>query len=312
MKAQRNNVYESLIERRETYLRVIAARRGLPYVLNSSRIDSAGALAPFAPSTAAIIATARVYNDIQRNALAKGAPYVRRGDVKNEILAAILFAECGRTEQRSKKEIAEMMGLRTEGFSRGYEQLLLQSADGNITLDDDAQICDNKIAFYYGKTLGAFIAQSAPASDLSVASDEPPAQTAPDESPSNTAAHADIATLLRDTINRANIKFIRAVVMSSIRHYIGVRSQLQSKIVGAIWFIIVAMHYPIAIRDIDGMSGGIKKNTFLKFSRAIICSARLRCIAKRHFPHLAARGEIARIIRVLRVTKKRVAAAPKK
>lgn len=268
LKAQRSGVYESLVAHRETYLKMIAQRRGVEYVQNSALVGT-DEICAAAPSTSILMNVARIYNDIQRKALAKGMPFVRRGDVKNEILAAILFVECNRSEQRSKREIAEMMGLHTDGFSRGYEQLLRQAADGNVSLDDDAKVCENKITFYYGRTLGAYIAQQF----------------------DDACAGVSMA-LIRETLNGFYTRFIQRIIASSIKHHIGVQSQLQSKIVGAIWFIIVAMHYPITTQKIDVMSGGIKKGTFIKFSRAIIRSARLRHIAKRFFPHLAADGAI--------------------
>ena len=168
------------------------------------------------------------------------------------------------------------MGLRTEGFSRGHEQLLLQSADGNITLDCDAKICENTIMFYYKKTLGAYLNDQFNAIKAN---------------PNNTM----ISTFesLRDITDESNLRFIRKIVNSSIKHHIGVQSQLQSKIVGTIWFIILAMRYPITSQQIDCMSGGIKKGTFLKFSRTIIKKARLRYMAKKHFPHLTCDGAIA-------------------
>lgn len=269
MKSQRSGVYESLIAHREAYLKIAAQRRGITYVPNSSLIDGADELCALAPSTSILISVAQIYNDIQRKSLAKGSPFVRRGDVKNEILAAILFVECSKSEQRSKKEIAEMMSLHTDGFSRGYEQLLRQSAEGNVSLDDDMKICENKIAFYYKKTLGAYI-------DASMT-------TLPLE-----AGHDGSAIVpVRELLDQMYLRFIRRVISCSIKHHIGVQSQLQSKIVGAIWFIIVAMQYPITTQQIDAMSGGIKKGTFIKFSRAIIKSARLRHIARRNFPHLS-------------------------
>jgi len=268
--AQRVGVYENLITRRETYLKVVAERRGIPYVANSAMVDSARDLSALAPSTHILINVAKIYNEIQRKALTKGAPFIRRGDVKNEILAAILFVECGKSEQRSKKEIAEMMGLRTEGFSRGYEQLLLQSADGNVTLDSDEEICEHKISYYYERTIGAYIV-------------------------ARYNAPGGATELLRDVLNSYNLKFIRCIIRNALKHHIGVQSQLQSKIVGTIWFLICTMRYPLTTQYLDARSGGIKKGTFLKFSHTIAKSARLRHIAKNYFAHLRAKGAIAQL-----------------
>lgn len=275
MKTQRTGVYDCLVAYREKYLMKIASRRGIPYDPSSSLVDG-GALSEFAPSLSVLANVAKIYNDIQRAALKKGTQFIRRRDVRNEIIAAILSMECGKGDQMNKKEISEMMGLRTEGFSRGHEQLLLQSADGNIILDCDAKICENTIMFYYKKTLGAYLSDQFMATKMN---------------PNNTLISA--LELLRDTDDELNLRFIRKIVNSSIKHHIGVQSQLQSKIVGTIWFIILAMRYPITTQRIDIMSGGIKKGTFLKFSRTIIKSARLRRMAKKHFPQLTYDGAVA-------------------
>lgn len=276
LREQRSNVFENLVSRRETYLKVVAARRGMTYVANCSLVDGAKELDSLAPSMSILANVARIYNEIQRKASAAGVPFVKRGDVKNEILAAIMFSECAKGEQRSKREIAEIMGLRTDGFSRGYEQLVRQSALGNATLDTDKQICDNKIRYYYKKTLGVFLEQQFDA----YLQDE------------QLACHRESIIRTRDALSDVYVRFIRSIVSHSIKYHIGTQSQLQSKVVGAIWFIVRVMRYPITASQIDVMSSGIKKGTFLKFSRDIIRTARLRFIAKKRFPHLCEEGVI--------------------
>lgn len=71
-------------------------------------------------------AVATKYNSIQRlikefNADEK---FVRRGDIKNDILAGLIYFECIRQiKPRKRSDIALFMGLPTQGFSRGENTL---------------------------------------------------------------------------------------------------------------------------------------------------------------------------------------------
>ena len=276
MRAQRNNVYEHLVAHREKYLQVVAARHSIPYVANCSLVDDAKELSALAPSMPILARVAKIYNEIQCKAASKGTPFVRRGEVKNEILAVLLFMECDKSEQRSKREITEMMGLRTEGFSRGHEQLLVQASEGNFASDCDDEICENRIKSYYGRTLGVII--DAEFSD-------------------EIAAACDVSgpaiAQLRDTIHEFNLRFIRSIIKSALASSTGVQSQLQSKIVGTIWFVVRAMNYQITAPQLDKMSGGIKKGTFMKFAQIIHRRKALRFIAKKTFRHLRDRDAYA-------------------
>lgn len=61
--------------------------------------------------------------------------FVRRGNPKDEVLAALIYFECTREGlMRKKKDIAEFMGLKTGGFSRGENILRDLEAIGIITL----------------------------------------------------------------------------------------------------------------------------------------------------------------------------------
>ena len=91
-----------------------------------------------------INATAASYNNIQRTiteemTLPDGTTvtkkFVKRGTIKCEILAALMFYECVRVGLvRKKKDIAMFMDLETYGFSRGETILRNLAAEGRIDL----------------------------------------------------------------------------------------------------------------------------------------------------------------------------------
>ncbi len=102
--------------------------------------------------------TADMYNDIQRLTLAELnennvdeiiKKFVRRGNIKDEILAAILYFECIRAKiVRKKKDIAAFMRLPTNGFSRGEDILRELHADGRIDIPIDAEPMEGFIDRY--------------------------------------------------------------------------------------------------------------------------------------------------------------------
>lgn len=280
---QRDGVFDGLVACRETYLRILAERRGITYVPNSSLIDGACAIGSFAPSTTTLLRCAEIYHDIQRKVCNSGETFTRRGDVKNEILAAILFFECiKREEMRSKREIAELMSLPNDGFSRGYEQLRRQAAKNNITLYSEDRLCAHMITYYFRTILGAYLDQQI----ATISSMDQPQQYITDAQ--------QIVNDARTTFT----KFVRQIIKCSNRCHIGINSQLQSRIVGTIWFIIRMVGYPITAQQIDSASGGIKKGTFLRFSRMILTDRRLLAVARQFFPQLSA-PNFARLIHQL-------------
>lgn len=94
--------------------------------------------------------TASRYNDIQRletvsNAI-QGDPkkFIRRKSMKDEILAAILYAECAeRGEARKKNDIADFMELRRNGFARGERILRDLKAKNKINIITDVETKDS-------------------------------------------------------------------------------------------------------------------------------------------------------------------------
>lgn len=93
-------------------------------------------------------ATADQYNKIQKlvteddydenGEICGQKKFVRRGNVKDEILAALLYFECIREGLvRKKRDIANFMGLTTSGFSRGENILYSLDLEGKLELPKD-------------------------------------------------------------------------------------------------------------------------------------------------------------------------------
>lgn len=92
-------------------------------------------------------ATATSYNNIQKaiteevvvDGVTKTKKFVRRGTIKSEILAALLFYECIRANiVRKKSDVAAFMELNTRGFSRGEIILRSMAVEGKIDMPIDS------------------------------------------------------------------------------------------------------------------------------------------------------------------------------
>ena len=271
------SIYDQLIARREEYITSRAKKLGIEYEPNSILTGTASAaIYALAPSTSVIISAIKQYMEIQRKAAETGKAFVKCGEVRDEVIALLIFMECSKTEQRSKREIAELVGLRTDGFSRGYGQLMHQVAAGNFVFDADDIICRDKTVALFKKTLGLYL-------DAKYGEN------------SDTKMPAASKRVFHTILYNSFLQMIQHIVKASIENSICVKSRLQSKIVGTIWFIIRAMHYPISAKQIDAASRGIKRFTFLKFSRAIKARAKLRKIARFYIPTIGHGADIARI-----------------
>lgn len=79
--------------------------------------------------------TAEQYNGIQQ--IVEGQKkFVRRGDIKNEILAALIYFNCIKEGiSRKRKDCATFMGLEVEGISRGESILRELCAEGKINIE---------------------------------------------------------------------------------------------------------------------------------------------------------------------------------
>ncbi len=93
----------------------------------------------------ALVATADQYNLIQRDVIdyeyddvgnvQRTKKFVHRGNIKDEVLATILYYECIRAGCiRHKVEIAKFMNLSIEGFARGEDIIRTLIEKGNISL----------------------------------------------------------------------------------------------------------------------------------------------------------------------------------
>lgn len=92
--------------------------------------------------------TATSYNMIQKHVLEDvqvddgvvggKKKFVRRGNIKDEVLAGLLYFECIREKVvRKKKDVAAFMKLKTNGFSRGEDILRGLHAEGKIDIPVD-------------------------------------------------------------------------------------------------------------------------------------------------------------------------------
>lgn len=85
-------------------------------------------------------AVATQYNSIQKLITEDEKKFVRRGNIKDEVLAGLIYFECVRKGLvRKKKDIATFMKLPTNGFSRGEDILRNLQAEGRIDIPVDAE-----------------------------------------------------------------------------------------------------------------------------------------------------------------------------
>lgn len=87
------------------------------------------------------------YNSIQKlikESSTINEKFVRRGDIKNEILAALIYFECVRQNNpRKRSDIALFMGLPIQGFSRGEDTLRNLAANKFFDIPE----CDHIVGY---------------------------------------------------------------------------------------------------------------------------------------------------------------------
>lgn len=104
-------------------------------------------------------ATATQYNRIQKiitedeidenGIVTRQKKFVRRGGIKDEVLAGLIYFECIREKLvRKKKDIATFMGLVTNGFARGENILRNLEAEGKIEIPVDEEPIEGFIDRY--------------------------------------------------------------------------------------------------------------------------------------------------------------------
>lgn len=256
---QQTRIYEVLIEHRERYLAKLAQRQGTSYEPRTALTDdSKNPICALAPSTEAFMCVSRQYCEIIRKSQGKGKRFTKRKNMRKEVLAVLLLRLCDKGTPFSKNKIAEMLGLGTDGFSRGFEILRMQEAEGNVK--GDKELYAAKLDFYYTRTIGAFY-------------------------------DADKANPIAGYMRQICYWFTRRIVNYSLKNQIGYRSQIQSKIIGTIWFAIRILHLPITCAQFEEMSrcetaGSIKKATFLRFASEIKTNVKLMRIVLHYFPFI--------------------------
>lgn len=204
---------------------------------------------------------ARIFVEMHQQSQIHGPPIARRGAVRDEILAQILLSECNRARIEGtlppnvrirKYDITSMLGLNTDGFARGKEQILRQAEMGNVIIDTDRDLYRARIVAIYDKSIGVYIRDH----------------------------HAHMESLLSEH----HLRFICQVIDISVSRGIGNRSQIQSRIVGAIWYIVKMMSYRYSAQQLEHASDGIKSGTFNKFTRIIAQNSTMQSLARLYFP----------------------------
>jgi len=96
-----------------------------------------------------------LYNEIQKSENVNSAvngdakKFVKRGNNKNEILAALTFHECSKANVvRKKGDIAEWMDLKRRGFSRGEGTLKTLKTGSKLKLQLDVEAKDSFVERY--------------------------------------------------------------------------------------------------------------------------------------------------------------------
>lgn len=246
---------DHLFERREAYARDLARISNVAYIPGSSLIDNdISILHNRVPDSKVLVETARIYCSMKEHASAgsQSFPYIS-GNARDELLAAIMFHEGNKTRCFASRDIANMMNLRSDGMGHGHEHLTYLASLGYFAMDTVVETRAAKIRYYYEQIIDPFI-KIVYASDPSII----------------------------DSISRNNMNFIMEIVVCATSSFIGIRSQLQSKIVGTIWFLIINSGYNISSNEVDERSGGIKKATFTRFTSAINSSEVLMNIARKY------------------------------
>lgn len=169
-------------------------------------------------------AVAMMYGDVQRISSEDGARFVKRGNNKDEILAAILYYELKRVKiPRKRRDITLFMNLKSGGFSSGDDILRKMHSMGKLDI-----IVDDEIEPFIDRYLET----------LSINTPE-------------------------------NAKFVADIVNRSEQLKLCMQSQLNSKIVGAIYLLVKHKAYDKSITDIEAATDNCKRTTFNKFAKAV-------------------------------------------
>jgi hypothetical protein len=188
-----------------------------------------------------LVATVELYNRVQkevrvgtRGEIAEtGKKYIRRGGIKNEILAAIIYFEFRRRGvMRKRREISAFMQLSSGGFSRGEEAVRELAASGKLELPPDSAGC---IPGYTKRYFEALC----------------------------------VDKLYADHYIRYYM-FVVDLVEDSEARFILLSSQISSKVIGAIWILNVVCGLGYSVAQIEKETANTRKSTFIKFYNEVM------------------------------------------
>jgi Zn finger protein HypA/HybF involved in hydrogenase expression len=165
--------------------------------------------------------------------------FVRRGSIKDEVLGALLFYSCMKVigQSRKRKDIAEFMKLQENGISRGETILRDLHNEKKISIAIQADP-SHDFARRYLDSLGLL----------------------------ETDDYGD----LNDKSERY-LNFVTDIVEVSFGKKILMNSMRSSKIVGAIYVLVVREKLShITISQIENSCDNIRRNTFMKFANIVL------------------------------------------
>lgn len=196
--------------------------------------------------------TARLYNEIQKldidcvedGVIVGQKKFVRRGNVKDEILGACLYYESLRSNgvARTKKDIAKFMKLKDGGISRGEEVLRKLHNSGKINIPMNIYPIED------------FVERYLRALDLLEYAED--------------RYHFICEDVLDDNSKRYK-GFVVDLVEASRRKKVGIKCVLNTKIAGSIWVLVYHEKVHVEPKEMEKACDGVKKNTFMKFFNLI-------------------------------------------
>jgi len=252
----RDRVYELFISRREQRAVTLSTKMGIKYKAGSILLDQNHELLRTLPSNEVLWAVAYQFAEIRRKAWESRTTFVKCGNVRDEVLTALLINECAKHEHLNKREITEFMGLRANASHRGNTLLMEQVKLGHFAFDDFATARRYRINVLYKCTLGAYLVE-----------------------------RYGVDSMFRAVLSARYLNLLYAILDTSLENHICVTCQLQSKIIGTIWFIMRAAHIQKTVREIE-QAVRIKRGTFLKFTYVITQHRLLYAIARHYLPYL--------------------------
>ena len=215
---------------------------------------------PFSDTILSAVATK--YNDIQqlndltdstlndndqKNMTEDKKKFVRRGNIKDEILGCFIQEACIKSGQPVKnKTICLFMKLTSSGMSRGKDIVRNLYLSGQIEQIDIEDIGNKYTELYLSKL--NIINLDLVNSKLN--------NLTPDQ-------------LKQQTKQRNYIKFINEIVRVSVIKKIGMHSIITSKIAGAIWVLIKHVKLNIKYQTLEIATENIRKNTWNRYSKEI-------------------------------------------